>query len=97
MRIKLTKHDRYVLDLCHKIKGLYDDISTHVSLRKKKRSVGEIDVLAHQGDRVHVYEVKCSFRIAKARKQLQRIKKHLNFDNASYYFYCGSSGVITEI
>ncbi len=96
-RPKLSKHDRYVLELSDKIKHDYDSISTNVLLRHSKRSLGEIDIVAKKGNRLDLYEVKCSYRIVKARKQLKRIKKHLNLENVRSYFYCGNSNVLVTV
>ena len=60
-------------------------------LRHSKRSFGEIDIIAKKGSRFDLYEVKCSYRITKAKRQLDRLKKHLKLENAGSYFYCGNS------
>ena len=95
--IKLSKHDRYVLELSNKIKHNYDSLSLKVPLKRSKRSIGEIDIIAKKGSRLDLYEVKCSYRILKAIKQLSRIKRHLNLDNARSYFYCGSSKLLVTV
>jgi len=95
--IKLSKHDRYVLELSNKIKHNYDSLSLKVPLKRSKRSIGEIDIIAKKGSRLDLYEVKCSYRILKAKKQLSRIKRHLNLDNARSYFYCGSSKLLVTV
>ena len=95
--IKLSKHDKYVLELSNKIKNNYDSISVNVPVKYSKRSLGEIDVLAKKGDRFDLYEVKCSYRILKAKKQLNRIKKYLNLKNARSYFYCGNSKLLVTV
>jgi len=94
---KLNKHDKYVLELKDKIKDRYDYISMNVKVASKKRSLGEIDLLARKGKKVDLYEVKCSHRIMKARKQLKRIKRILNLERANSFFYCGSSGMIVSV
>ena len=94
---KLSKHDTYVLELSNKIKHDYDSISTNVLLRHSKRSLGEIDIVAKKGNRLDLYEVKCSYRIVKARKQLKRIKRILNLENVRSYFYCGNSNVLVTV
>ena len=95
--IKLSKHDMYVLELSDKIKHKYDSISVNVPIRHLKRSLGEIDILAKKGNRLDLYEVKCSYRILKAKKQLNRIKNILNLKNARSYFYCGSSRMLVTV
>lgn len=47
-----------------------------------------------KGDQIDLYEVKCSYRIIKAKKQLEKAKKLLGLEKCDYYFYCGDSGVI---
>ncbi len=92
LRVRLNKHDRYLHELCDKIKYDYESISTNVKITKKKRSLGEIDILAKKGNCYDLYEVKCSYRITKARKQANIIKKHLNnITINNMYFYCGAT------
>ena len=93
----LTKHDRYVLELRDKIKHKYDFVTVNVKVAGKKRSLGEIDIVAKKGNKVDLYEVKCSHRILKAKKQLQRMKRLMNLDKSRGYFYCGSSGALTSV
>ena len=95
--IKLSKHDKYVLELSNKIKHKYDSISVNVPVKHSKRSLGEIDIIAKKGNRFDLYEVKCSFRILKAKKQLNRIKRYLNLENARSYFYCGNSKILVTV
>ena len=97
MAVKLTKHDKYVLELKNKIKHKYDFISTNVKVSGKKRSLGEIDIIARKGKKVDIFEVKCSHRIMKAKKQLKRIKRLMNLDKSKAYFYCGSSGALMSV
>ena len=94
---KLSKHDRYVLELSNRIKDNYDSISVNVPVKYSKRSFGEIDIIAKKGDRFDLYEVKCSYRILKAKKQLSRMKKYLNLKNARSYFYCGNSKALVVV
>lgn len=94
---KLSKHDKYVLELSNKIKSNYDSVSLNVPLRYAKRSLGEIDIVAKKGNRFDLYEVKCSYRILKAKKQLYKVKKYLNLNNARSYFYCGSSRILITV
>ncbi len=96
-RCKLSKHDQYVLELSDKIRGDYDSISTNVPVKYEKRSLGEVDIIARKGDRYDLYEVKCSYRILKAKKQLGRIKRYLNLKNARSFFYCGNSGLLVTV
>ena len=95
--IKLSKHDKYVLELKDRIKNSYDSVSINVPLRHSKRSFGEIDIIAKKGNRFDLYEVKCSFRILKAKKQLNRLKKYLKMENARSYFYCGNSKSLVTV
>ncbi len=95
--VKRLKHDVYLHDLCEKVKCDYDSVSTNVRLFSKKgRVLAEIDLLAVRQDTCDVYEVKCSHRITKAKKQLQKIKKLLpNVENM--FFFCGESGLLKEV
>ena len=95
--IKLSKHDRYVMELKDKIKNNYDSISVNVPIKLYKRSLGEIDIMAKKGSRLDLYEVKCSYRILKAKKQLNRLKKYLKLENARSYFYCGNSKLLVVV
>jgi len=96
-RRKLSQHDRHVLELREKIRHKYDSISMNVKIAGSKRSLGEVDLIARKGDKVDLYEVKCSHRILKAKKQLKRIKRILNMPRAAAYFYCGSSGNLVSV
>jgi|TARA_Y100000310_G_scaffold91835_2_gene89363 predicted RecB family endonuclease len=93
----LTKHDRYVLELRDKIKHKYDFVTVNVKVAGRKRSLGEIDIVAKKGNKIDLYEVKCSHRILKAKKQLQRMKRLMNLDNSKAYFYCGSSECLVNV
>ena len=94
---RLSKHDRYVLELRDKIRHRYDSISVNVKVAGKKRSLGEIDLVARKGRKIDLYEVKCSHRIVKARKQLNRMKRLMNMEKSGAYFYCGSSGMLVSV
>lgn len=75
--------------LFERIKGEYDSIERHVLLRGRKSLKAEIDILGRKGGHLDVYEVKCSPRICKARRQLTHIRKLLKADDISLIFYCG--------
>ena len=94
---RLTKHDRYVLELRNKIKHKYDFISTNVKIPGRKRNLGEIDLIARKCHNFDLCEVKCSHRIVKARKQLNRMKRLMNLSQSGAYFYCGSSGMLVSV
>ena len=101
--VKKLKHDRYLEDLCDKIKDNYDTIITNIPLfsdekkrSNKRRIVAEIDILAIKEDRFDIYEVKCSYRIIKAKHQLKKIKKILpKVENT--FFFCGDSGILEAV
>ncbi len=97
----IIKHDQYVVELKRKLEPDYDFILTHVPFykreRRKQKLAGEIDLLARKGDWYDIYEVKCSARVTKARKQLKRIKKMSVFDIRETFFYCGNSALIMKI
>src|SRR3989338_8946898 len=93
----LTKHDRYVLELKDRIKDKYDFIYINVKVPGRKRNLGEIDLIGRKGSNIDLYEVKCSHRIVKAKKQLYKVQRLLHLDNSRAYFYCGSSGSLLSI
>jgi len=83
--------------LCHQIRDDYDELFTNVELySKKKRKIAEIDILAVRKNEYYVYEVKCSYRIAKAKKQLKKIARLLPRVKR-LFFFCGESGVVEAI
>lgn len=91
---KITKHDRHIDDLCQRLKSDYDLVIRNVPLySKKKRRIAEIDVVAFTDDYCDVFEVKCSYRITKARRQLHKIRKILSPTSSvrHTFFYCGDS------
>jgi len=95
----LNKHDRYVQRLYDRIKDDYDAVERNVVLSGRKCSLAEIDILAYRDDEVHVFEVKCSYRLVKAKKQLKRILRLLQRP-AKAFFYCGGADrleYITEV
>ncbi len=95
--VKRIKHDVYLEDLYERIKCDYDSLSKNVRLFSKKgRIIAEIDILATKENTCDVYEVKCSYRITKARKQLSKIKKLMPQVN-NMFFFCGESGVLREV
>ena len=97
MKHKLSKHDKYVLELSSKNKDDYDSVSVNVPVKYEKRLLGEIDIIARKGNRFDFYEVKCSYRIVKAKKQLQRIRRYFRFHNGRNYFYCGNSKLLVTV
>jgi hypothetical protein len=99
--IKKNKHDLYLENLCEILKPKYDYLMKNISIysyknENKKRTLGEIDILAKKNNQYHVYEVKCSYRIIKARHQLKKIKK-LVPNIKKTFFYCGESDSIEQI
>jgi len=89
------------MQLVEQISEDYESISTHLKIERRKRNktrvYGEVDVLARKGKEIHLYEVKCSYRIVKARKQLKRIKKAFKNYKTSCFFYCGDGKQLVEL
>jgi len=83
------------------IRDQYDSVHRHVVLygfkRRKRKVIGEVDLIGVRKDGLDLYEVKCSHRVVKARKQLRKAKRILNEQNAKTYFYNGESGQIHSI
>ena len=97
-----SKHDHYVNKLDDEIRSYYDKtLKNHVILSRSRRgkrlmTKGEIDLLCFRGDEIHIFEVKCSNRVTKARQQLKKIRKNIksefsDFSSIKTFFYCGSS------
>ena len=80
-----------------KIKSDYDVLERHVVISSKKCSQAEIDLIGYKDGKVTVFEVKCSFRIVKARRQLARIKRLLNIRDVALMFYCGTADQMLEV
>ncbi|MFH1400939.1 MAG: hypothetical protein ABIH41_05445 [Nanoarchaeota archaeon] len=95
--VKQSRHDLYVEELSEHIKPFYDDVFLNVPVRNSKRSLAEVDVLAKQGDYYDVFEVKCSLRIVKARRQASKIRKHLPLKFRNFFLYCGSAKQIVRL
>lgn len=92
--VPATKHDRYIGELCRRLRSTYDVLFTNVKLKKDGKLIGEIDIYARKGTKIDIYEVKCSYRIAKAKKQLKKVKKFLEIEEGKKYFYCGNSDLL---
>jgi hypothetical protein len=67
-----------------------------VILSSKKVRKAEIDIIGYKDDEVHIFEVKCSYRFAKAKRQLLRMLKLLK-KPAVAYFYCGSADRLERV
>jgi hypothetical protein len=78
------------------LKDEYDEVAEYVLLESQKCTQAEIDLIAFKDDEVHVFEVKCSYRIVKAKKQLKRIARLLD-GPVETYFYCGSADKLIKI
>ncbi len=94
--LKPNKHDRYVQDLYKKVQDRYDYLILDYEIGKSKRTLGQIDLAGVKDDRTDLFEVKCSYRIHKAEKQLRRARKIMR-SNGQLFFYCGSSGVLEKV
>ena len=94
---KLIKHDKYLEYLYGKLTPKYDVLLKNVPLySKKKRLVGEIDLMGINVGAVDVYEVKCSHRLTKAKHQLDKIKRLMKRKPQHLYFYCGESDRVLD-
>ena len=94
--LKPNKHDRYVQDLYKKVQDRYDYLILNYEIGKSKRTLGQIDLAGVKDGKTDLFEVKCSYRIHKAQKQLKRVKRIMNLCG-SLFFYCGSSGVLEKV
>ena len=92
-----TIHDLYVWKLSKDLQERYDSVKTNVVIHKKRRVACEIDILATKGGVTHVYEVKVSLRITKAKSQFKKIQKYYEQSIDKFFLYCGSSDSLLEI
>jgi hypothetical protein len=94
---KLTKHGSYVELLSRIVEQNYDYLLMNVPVySKRRRLVGEVDLMGVKDGQVDIYEVKCSHRITKARKQLEKIRTHLPQIRESFFF-CGASRALVSV
>lgn len=92
-----TIHDLYLWKLSKRLRKRYDRVETNVIINKKSRTVAEIDILAYDAGKAHVYEVKCSFRYTKAKQQFKKIRKHYEGEIKKFFLYCGRADQLIEI
>lgn len=98
--VPLNKHDRYVKQLSQRLAGHYDVLYTHYPIFGRKCQLAEIDVMGIKDGKIDVYEIKCSPRITKAKRQLSRIKRLLSGRTnqpVNTFFYCGLSNAVLAI
>jgi len=80
------------------VKADYDFVLKNVPIySKKKRLIGEVDLIGMKDGVADIFEVKCSHRIVKARKQLKKFKEKLNCKVRKKFFFCGASGTIFSL
>ena len=97
----MDKHDVFVEELCMTLDNKYEFFEKHVVLfkscrAKRRRVVAEVDLIAYKDNYCDVYEVKCSYRITKARMQLKKIRKYVR-NVKKTFFYCGESKQIVPV
>lgn len=84
--------------MCDELSPRYDVLLKNVLLFSgKNRRIAEIDVLGIAGDQRDVFEVKCSYRFTKAKKQLSRIRRLLRPSVRDAYFYCGEADALVKV
>ncbi|MFT4303821.1 MAG: hypothetical protein ACMXYG_04590 [Candidatus Woesearchaeota archaeon] len=67
----------------------------HVPLySRRNRLIGEVDIIGFKDGYCDLYEVKCSYRISKAKRQITKFKKILSTGSnvRNGFFFCGESG-----
>jgi len=94
--LKPNKHDRYVQELYKKVQDRYDYLILDYEIGTNKRLLGQVDLAGVRKDKTDLFEVKCSYRIHKAQKQLKRAQKIMRVQG-NLFFYCGSSGQIEQV
>jgi len=84
-----------------KIKDHYDVVYRGLPLySEKKRLIGEIDLVAVSKHSVDIFEVKSSFRVVKARKQLEKIRRIFGDSlevAVNIYFYHGAGAQLVKL
>jgi hypothetical protein len=76
---KLSKHDTGVLYLTRMVEDEYDHVIRNLRIySKRSRMVAEADLIGFKDGYADIYEVKCSYRPTKARRQLKKLKKALS-------------------
>jgi len=90
---KLSKHERYVLLLSRIVESEYDEVLLNVPIySRRRRLVGEIDLVGIKDGTYDIFEVKCSHRIMKAKRQLEKIRNHMRgYHVRDTFFFCGAS------
>lgn len=98
---KILKHDTYANELIQLLQTPALTIQQNLVLYSHKgRMVAEIDIFIERKHSIQIIEVKCSFRLKKAKRQLQKIKKILapQFEKPiELYFYNGSSKELVSV
>lgn len=96
---KLSKHDQHLETLSKRVENNYDFVLKEVPIySKRRRLVGEIDMIGVKNDYCDLFEVKCSHRITKAKMQLRKYKKVIRGKRVrKTYFFCGDSGQLLII
>ena len=90
---KQSKHENYVAMLQGIIGEEYDEIMANTKLFSSRNKVmAEADLIAVKNDYVDIYEVKCSYRPTKAKKQLARLRRLLSqkYRVRNLYFFPGN-------
>lgn len=97
----LLKHDEYLEELYQQLKDHYHTIYRGLPLHSQRgRLVGEIDMVAVGNHGVDIFEVKCSYRPVKAKKQLEKIKRIFGGRQdqpINAWFYCGEAAKLVKI
>ena len=91
----VIKHDAYVQQLVSRLEG-YQSLQSNIKIYDKRCDKAEIDLMGVKNGKLHVFEVKCSYRISKAKRQLYKLKRLLKVP-MTLYFYCGSADVLEEV
>lgn len=100
MNKKRTKHDQYIDVLVKRFAKEYEFMATNVEYKCPDTKVaGEIDIIAKNGNRFDIYEVKCNYHFEKAYEQLKRAEsvfKHPGLGIRLFY-YSGSRDLLKKL
>lgn len=97
MQKAVTEHDKYVAELVRYLDSSFDQIFTHQELAEGGDVLCEIDILAKRGSEIHLYEVKCSNRMNKAKEQLKKAERFYEGRETFCYFYNGEGDFLVEL
>jgi Holliday junction resolvase-like predicted endonuclease len=90
--MKHLGHQDYIEKLIRKVGGMYDSLEINIEY-----DGGEIDLLAHKGAKVDIFEVKCNGHKDRAIQQLQKAARKFKKEVRCTFFYDGERDMLEMI